>query len=167
MIKVYQELENDCFQACIASILGCNIENIPNCYDNGIENFKNKWYEWEKDKPFHLIDMDLNKDTMGWMKDIVMIAVGKSPRGDYNHCVIMKNNKIIHDPHPDNEGIIGKPLFYTLVFPKNPSKPFCPICLEEMVMSRIECVDSSGYMFGWLCDCNEKLRGKINKKEKS
>lgn len=34
----------------------------------------------------------------------IMMVVGKSPRGDFNHCVVW-NNGIIHDPHPDNTGI--------------------------------------------------------------
>ncbi len=34
----------------------------------------------------------------------------------------------------------------------------CPDCGKTMVRSRIECHDSSGFMFGWLCDCNDETR---------
>ena len=52
-----------------------------------------------------------------WPKDIeeyipsgFLIATGKSPRGDFLHCVIakkdMENNLlVVHDPHPDNTAI--------------------------------------------------------------
>ena len=40
-------------------------------------------------------------------------------------------------------------------------KVFCPICRTQMVPSRVECEDGSGWMFGWLCACNEEMRGAL------
>ena len=31
----------------------------------------------------------------------------------------------------------------------------CPDCNTEMVKSKIECHDLSGWMVGWLCECKE------------
>lgn len=162
MKKVFQTKKDDCFRACIASILGCFIDKIPDFTKNGHENFHNEWSSWEKDQGLLLLDVELSKDAIERMKGIAMIAVGKSPRNDFDHAVIVKNNKLIHDPHKDGNGIgiEGKIKYYTLILNKDPSLPVCPICLEKMVKSRIQCVDGSGYMFGWLCGCNEEIRGK-------
>lgn len=33
---------------------------------------------------------------------------GKSPRGDWDHCVVYQNGDMVHDPHPDKTGIEDK-----------------------------------------------------------
>lgn len=38
----------------------------------------------------------------------------------------------------------------------------CPICNDQLIPSKIECADLSGWMYGWLCDCNDNLREDIS-----
>ena len=32
----------------------------------------------------------------------------------------------------------------------------CPDCNEKMVKTKIQCEDMSGWMVGWLCDCESR-----------
>lgn len=34
----------------------------------------------------------------------------------------------------------------------------CPLCNKQMIPSKIECHDLSGWSFGWLCECNDETR---------
>jgi len=36
--------------------------------------------------------------------------------------------------------------------------PKCPICGGLLLPTRFECVDGSGWIYGWGCDCTEVLR---------
>lgn len=36
--------------------------------------------------------------------------------------------------------------------------PKCPICGGMLLPVRFECVDGSGWIFGWTCDCTEAFR---------
>lgn len=46
----------------------------------------------------------------------------------------------------------------------NPDDLICPICNKKMIPHRMDNHDSSGIVFGWLCDCNDILRDtQINK----
>ena len=37
-------------------------------------------------------------------------------------------------------------------------RPFCPFCGTVLVPSRLQCVDGSGWMMGWVCSCTAKER---------
>ncbi|MGE4399373.1 MAG: hypothetical protein AB7D29_07620 [Campylobacterales bacterium] len=99
----------NCFSACVASMLEMDISEVPDFVpqygDQWLEHFR----EWLVPKGLDYFET--------WPKDIIeylpkghMIATGKSPRGDFNHCVIVKTSEPhenldlvwIHDPHPDN-----------------------------------------------------------------
>ena len=121
MIKVYQQnLHNettsgDCWIACIASILEIDINELPNPNDY---DAKNNWVEYARvvlekldSLGYELLCQTPNEFTK--LTDIMMV-VGKSPRGDFNHCVLW-DDKIIHDPHPDNTGVENIIFFEQLI----------------------------------------------------
>ena len=103
----------DCWRACIASVLECDIEKFPHplidedwdvYYLKVFDVLEKMGYQWVG----YTIENVENsvfeaKDTNGYI-----IAVGKSPRSTeenrWNHAVVWKNG-IVHDPHPDNTGI--------------------------------------------------------------
>lgn len=102
----------DCWRACLASILECEIDDFP--YESGLDTnyawsiyhnlvcrvLEQKGWHW-MGYEIHNIDLGLldSKDTDGHI-----IAVGKSPRGEFSHAIVWKNG-IAHDPHPDKTGI--------------------------------------------------------------
>lgn len=120
MIPVRQTLfgtrEGNCWSACIASITGIPISEIPNfCVE-----YKSYWWEetlkWLEARGLTGIHQTIfhRKD---WSYDGYWLASGKSPRADCDHCVVFKGNKMVHDPHPSNDGIEGKPLYATIIIP--------------------------------------------------
>lgn len=48
----------------------------------------------------------IHKAFSGLLKNSLYLAIGTSPRNKNNrHCVVMKGDKMIFDPHPSNKGI--------------------------------------------------------------
>ena len=104
----------NCGEACVASILEIELSDIPslhnpddpsdgNFYCKNLRNFLDK---------FGLSYIDLRvldeHDPADFLKDCWIIATGPSPRGTkdwHRHAVVWRNGKIIHDPHPNNEGL--------------------------------------------------------------
>jgi len=98
----------NCLAACLASLLEVDIATVPNFVDD-------KKY-WERNMQKWLFDnhglrnicMPYN-DSIGahiFSVDFHYMMVGQSPRGKFNHMVIGKNGKMVHDPHPDKTGIL-------------------------------------------------------------
>jgi len=102
--------EGNCVQAAIASILGLRLEEVPNFIKlhpgDSTESVCEFWDAVE----------DFLEDRGWWFKPIPMgekegrpdvpyLATGKTVRG-FNHMVVMKGHDMIHDPHPDRDGLI-------------------------------------------------------------
>ena len=111
----------NCFSACIASVLEIGINEVPNVA---------KDFAW-----FQIMDEFVNKYGYGlylmerkeipvsdiWCKHAYIIANGQSPRHENRtHSVVYKNGKMVHDPHPDNIGLDGKPKSYIFFIALNP-----------------------------------------------
>lgn len=134
MKKVYQTIfgkpNGNCFQACIASMLECELNDIPNFMKDGPDHFKHNLKEWENKMPFKLFDIKFeDQETKEYyIKNYILIAtIDKMYGNDRTHSVIMKDSKIIHDPMPVNKRgdmKITDPIFYTIFAPKEPHKYF-------------------------------------------
>lgn len=99
MKPVKQTTANNCYAACFASILEIPIEDVP-CF--GRKNFLKQADEWLRAKHDYTL--------LGFSGDfycipaVYHIMCGKSPRGIY-HAVVGFQGKMVHDPHPSNDGI--------------------------------------------------------------
>lgn len=104
----------DCWRACLASILECDIELFPsprdfdswsNYYPAVLRTLDIMGYSWVG---YTIENIDDPKILTAPDTDGYVIAVGKSPRSTpekrINHAVVWKNC-IIHDPHPAKGGI--------------------------------------------------------------
>lgn len=106
-------------EACVASLLDCNIEDVPNlCEAEKTE--RGYWLaleDWCKSRGWMLFNMPINDGNAGawWPKDALCIAGGQSPRGDFDHAIVwlcgrrVDKGRMIHDPHPSCAGIVGRP----------------------------------------------------------
>lgn len=122
MKKVFQSTLNhnpermvygDCLTACLATLTGIDKDKFPVQADNN----------W--DKHYSAIRFFLKQNGLGivWFEndakvmiaDNPYIASGKSPRGNYDHAVIMQRSEIVHDPHPDGGGILDTRIYEMLV----------------------------------------------------
>ena len=122
-IVIKGEQNGDCWRACFASILECDIDDFP-AWEYGIEwtdyfmsilnQLKEKGWEWAQYTIEHTHNDCLDKFGV----DGYCIAVGKSPRSTeekrVNHAVVWKNG-IAHDPHPDKTGILDITTFEVLI----------------------------------------------------
>lgn len=90
----------NCLAAALASILEISLEDVPE-----FENMSDgEWYprlrKWLRLLGYHLLC---------WEEEIYpptfFIAHGPSPRGDWEHSVVYKGRRMVHDPHPSREGL--------------------------------------------------------------
>ncbi len=117
------EMPGDCQRAALASILGLPYEDVPHfCrYGDGLES-PDKHIWWWALVGF-CATLEPPYDVMGLKPDQVpepsesyddlfgcYMAIGKSPRGDYNHVVVARGGQIIWDPHPSRAGLDGEPV---------------------------------------------------------
>ncbi len=110
----FGDTEGNCTHACIATMVMCKLEEVPKLSND------NKWIselnEWLAKKGFYCAIADSSWDVP---KDAFVMAGGKSPSG-LGHYVIMKNGKLMHDPHPSGEGLVGEIEDYLLIVPLKP-----------------------------------------------
>ncbi len=115
-------IHGDCFRCCIASVLDLPAVDVPHFMAAPDQDIL-----WAK-----RLDAFLRPRGMFWvsiqsfpewqlstgMRPLV-IAGGKSPRGEWGHNVVGEMNRdgfrLIHDPHPSRAGIIGEPEDYGLL----------------------------------------------------
>jgi len=122
MIPVNQTISNskngDCVRACVASLLECNIEFIPNFMGNSNEGYAQAVKKWG-DK-LGIIVLDIATDNVDIFQGIHVMAFGKSPNfEDCQHAVIYCDGELSHDPSPSKKGLLGDPLGYTVFMIKN------------------------------------------------
>ena len=119
--KVYQtEMspgKGNCFSACLATVLGLRIEEVPNFREQTKDS--NKYLElvqeWLKDFEIFMLVVRANTEELGFypIPDGVMcIAGGKSKRFGHlgiNHACVGTirngyNFELLHDPYPGGTG---------------------------------------------------------------
>ena len=120
----------DCWSACVESILECegampywNINtDWATHYTNvlsALDKLGYSLYGYD----IHLLEEEIlnSPDTDGYV-----IAIGKSPRSTenerVNHAVVWRNG-IVHDPHPDNTGILDIISFEVLIKNNQTTQP--------------------------------------------
>ena len=103
-----------CFRASVASVLEVNINDIPAVERTGApeDNYTNwNWIEFDKWlalKGYILMGITLNQLLMSGLSipapEGFYLVGGPASRG-HQHCVVYKNGKLAHDPHPSGEGL--------------------------------------------------------------
>ncbi len=98
--------QGNCFAACLASILERPIEDVDVPFDGKavwLPAFQNRLNALGLNLTIVLLPPELWKSLGG----AYYIAAGKSPRGDWLHAVVYRNNKLAHDPVKDGRGLAG------------------------------------------------------------
>lgn len=127
MKPVYQDTRENCFQACLASILELPLEVVPDVMAPCDDRWLGRLIEWLAPRGWTAL-LIASWDEPGWDDDIWMIAGGLSPRshGDevIMHAVIWKDGKCIHDPWHEGGGLKGRPREFTILIPCDPAPHF-------------------------------------------
>jgi hypothetical protein len=102
--------EGNCFNACIASLLDLKIDQVPELQGWEDEQWITELNEWliNRGQVYFELRIAKTESTLFFRnKDFYHVLIGQSPRLDgYDHCVVGRKGIIIHDPHPDNIGIV-------------------------------------------------------------
>ena len=125
--KVFQtnftSTNGNCFQACLATIMGIPLDQAPNfakgpgpCDDT---RWRREWNHFNQTNRhgIRIIDMVVEEDCYRYtFGDSTIIATGESPRDVFcQHSVVWRNMEMIHDPFPDGTGIVGYPYRFTII----------------------------------------------------
>ena len=90
--------EGNCFEACIATITGIPLEEIPRYLS---PDWFAEYRAWLSNKDWHIAWWDVRA---GSVPPGLAIASGPSVRG-LSHSVVYLNGMFYHDPHPSGLGI--------------------------------------------------------------
>lgn len=97
----------NCFPACIASILEMECEDVIQIQELYDENdWSQKLCDWlfERGYVWRYATIEEIRST-----DKYLLVTGESPRFKGTlHVTIYQNGKMVHDPHPDNTGILDE-----------------------------------------------------------
>lgn len=94
----------NCQAACIATLLDLPITEVPN-----FAKVRSKFQE-EQDTFLakHGLWLMYTEEEPCTVNTVHYIGSGMSSRG-LRHAVVMLDGEIIHDPHPSQAGLVGKP----------------------------------------------------------
>lgn len=97
----------NCLQACMASLLGLCLEEVPHFVLE--DNWVHALDAWLKQFDLQSVAVDLNimrqQGEDMWKPYGYHLIVGKSPRADCQHAVVGYNGEMVHDPHWDGDGL--------------------------------------------------------------
>ena len=88
----------NCLQACVASALGFSLVQVP--------EFSGR--RWADELRAWFAGLGLRVITCSREREGIAIALGRGPRG-LRHAVVWREGRMIHDPHPDRSGLLGRP----------------------------------------------------------
>lgn len=96
----------NCVAACLATLAGCELARVD---FTALEHPKD-WDEIARQKlrPLGLGFIHIpGKRFEMHGGDCLYIAHGLSPRANIEHAVILRGDRLVHDPHPDGGGILS------------------------------------------------------------
>ncbi|SRR5260370_10758007 len=143
---VIDSKHGNCLSAALASILELDIDEVPNfeVHEGDFAARVDAWlrprgFAWMRTIEPRLIrgpglqDVGRLPDTGAefvrhpMSDNVICMATGKSPRGEYCHSVVGHmvssfNFEMLHDPHPSGAGLDGLPLCIEFLVPLDPAK---------------------------------------------
>lgn len=181
--RVMQTTPTNCFQACVASIFRCPIEEVPQGCDGASWNW-DEFQDWLSDRGYQAIEIGFgNGGTIYPVRSPVpCILTGLSPREckTGRHAVVarllgLEGFELIHDPHQSGEMISGEPthavFFVHTSLPQLKAVPVGTKLDRAVASSTMQCPGGHGCQCcGGRCDCgcrNEcpKFRATIEQQE--
>lgn len=118
--KFYDGTEGsgNCTEAAVASILGLPLEAVPTFYDGTEGSQHVNLQKFMYNRGFEVLALQHTEAVIP--DESMYLACGPSSRGCL-HMVVMRDGKLLHDPHPSNEGILSVS-YMLLLFPINPAR---------------------------------------------
>ena len=109
------EEQGNCWAACIASIAELPLESFPRPRTMEWDDYWNDVTGFLRSVGYGIVRFQAKANP--WLKEWPghIIACGKSPNGDWDHCVVFRAGELVHDPHPAKRGLVGDPHEYEAV----------------------------------------------------
>lgn len=106
---IFGDRKGNCFSTCVACMFEVSTEEVPNfCGDFPPETWWAAFLEWLASRGWTAIHFPADDDWASRMRDVIpgltVIAGGDGPRGCL-HAVLMRDGRLLHDPHPDGTGL--------------------------------------------------------------
>jgi hypothetical protein len=126
----------NCFATCIACLLDLDVADVPN-FITLSDLWWREFTDWLNARGYSAIMVDMRikgawSGSMACWSHALCVVGGQSPRGDYGHAVVGRMTgwldegdelyELVHDPHPDGTGIVGKPHDFLFLVPNDPTK---------------------------------------------
>lgn len=110
--KVYQQRDDDCMRACVATLFHLRHDDVPDlCQPDWLGVLR----LWTRQFGYGVLSLELNGAEL---PPGLLIVAGPSQRLDgFDHAVIYLDGKLWHDPHPSGVGlrkVTSFDLFYRL-----------------------------------------------------
>lgn len=109
--KVMQTIiskNGNCFPACLATVLGLKLEDIPN-FAMASKGDRTKYWELVKD---YLTTIGYKHTLVPFRRvkgtpqlNGLVIVIGSAPTGS-THSVVYRDGSLFHDPHPNGNGVM-------------------------------------------------------------
>ena len=113
----------NCWQAAIAYLTGAgHLDEVPH-FVHEYEDLNRHGMDWWAGTQAYIRGLYGDDYVLEWWKSPEeallpgsMIATGPSPRGDFHHAVILRQDgRMIHDPHPSGAGLERVEAVYQVV----------------------------------------------------
>ncbi|KKN32459.1 hypothetical protein LCGC14_0813760 [marine sediment metagenome] len=102
----------NCFSACLASMMGLEIEDVPSFCQHPL--WQDRCNEWLRPRGYWYLDLNWDPQaksipwTTGTLVKGLCVLSGPSPRSDYHHSVVGRIDcseglvelRYVHDPYP-------------------------------------------------------------------
>ena len=98
----FGDKNGNCLAACLASILECQLSDVPDFGDG--KGWYLKLTRWLKSRNFILLYWGAPEPER---PEAYHLTLTKPPRGKFLHWVVVLGNNIVHDPHPSRDGLAG------------------------------------------------------------
>lgn len=96
--------DGNCFEACVASILELSLDEVPRYTEDDWLERINRWLRWQYSLQLIITQSDII--GFGMSPETYVIANGPNRRG-VGHSVVFRGDKMVHDPNPDNGGLMA------------------------------------------------------------
>ena len=113
----------NCFAACVATVLGLDLVQVPNFV--AVPADASWWLPFERwCAERNVWPLWLEASAISGSFDLVVIANGEGPRG-LRHSVVWRDDSMLWDPHPSDEGLVGDPDAFVILAQQDPSRSHC------------------------------------------
>lgn len=124
MIGIYQDLPNNCFAACLASILELPLNQVPNFVVEHGESWLLELLTWLRPMNLAVAYLEFNP-SLPLPGGYAILTVQGGPTPEENHALVAFDGKVVWNPAKHSKAwfAFGTELYWTVFTVLDPTKP--------------------------------------------